>query len=69
MRTVVCKQGLYFLNYAPSFLSVFVDENALPVHIVLFSNRWLHFMKVGKVEKNFHTFLLSSLTICRLIGP
>ena len=30
---------------------------------------WLRFMKVGKVEKNFHTFLLSSSLIRRLIGP
>ena len=30
---------------------------------------WLHFMKVGKVEKNFHTFLLSSSLIHHLIGP
>ena len=29
---------------------------------------WLHFMKVGKVEKNFHTILLSSSLIRRLIG-
>ena len=30
---------------------------------------WLRFMKVGKVEKNFHTFLLSSSLIHHLIGP
>ena len=30
---------------------------------------WLRFMRVGKVEKNFHTFLQSSLLIRRLIGP
>ena len=30
---------------------------------------WLRFMKVGKNEKNFHTFLLSSSLIHHLIGP
>ena len=30
---------------------------------------WLRFMKVGNVEKNFHTFLLFSSLIRRLIGP
>ena len=30
---------------------------------------WLRFMKVGKVEKNFHTFLLSSSLVHHLIGP
>ena len=30
---------------------------------------WLRFMKVGKVEKNVHTFLLSSSLIHHLIGP
>ena len=30
---------------------------------------WLCFMKVGKVEKNVHTFLLSSSLIHYLIGP
>ena len=30
---------------------------------------WLRFMKVGKVKKNFHTFLLSSSLIHHLIGP
>ena len=30
---------------------------------------WLRCVRVGKVEKNFHTFLLSSSLIRRLIGP
>ena len=30
---------------------------------------WLRFMKAGKVEKNVHTFLLSSSLIHHLIGP
>ena len=30
---------------------------------------WLRFMKVGKIKKNLHTFLLSSSLIHRLIGP